>query len=82
LEGWGILQPNPNRKDIEMVVFLVIAGLLEVLFGFGVFTGAKSAIHEILSILAMGFGVLTFGLASILNEMQRKRAVSGLKVTA
>ena len=30
-----------------MVVFLVIAGLLEVLFGFGVLTGAKSAIHEI-----------------------------------
>ena len=30
----------------------------------------------------MGFGVLTFGLASILSEMQRKTAISGLKVTA
>jgi hypothetical protein len=43
---------------------------VEIFFGFSVFVASKSAIHEILAILSLGFAVLTFALASILNEMR------------
>ena len=48
------------------------------MFGFGAFINSKSAIHEILGMLALGFSALTFGLASILNELERQtsRAVA------
>ena len=56
-----------------MVVALVIAALLEIMFGLQrVPASSQSAIHEILGILALGFSVLTFGLASILAELQRQ----------
>ena len=55
-----------------MVIALVIAALLEAMFGLGVFLHAKSAIHEILGILALGFSALTFGLASIKAELERQ----------
>ena len=55
-----------------MIVFLAICGLVEIFFGFSVFVASKSAIHEILAILSLGFAVLTFALASILNEMRNK----------
>ena len=55
-----------------MVIALVIAAIFEAMFGFGAFINSKSAIHEILGILALGFSVLTFGLASILNELERQ----------
>jgi hypothetical protein len=38
-----------------MVVILVIFAMLEFIGGFGVFAGSKSAIHEILGTLAIGF---------------------------
>jgi hypothetical protein len=60
-----------------MVVFLVIFGMLEILGGFAVFVGAKSAIHEILGILTMGFAVLTFGLAALLSEFKAASARAG-----
>jgi hypothetical protein len=53
-----------------MIVVLMICGLVEGFFGVSVFFAAKSAIHEILAILGIGFAVLTFALASILNEMR------------
>jgi hypothetical protein len=49
---------------------LVIVAMLEILFGLGVFLTSKSAIHEILAVLAFGFGILTFGLAAILRELR------------
>jgi hypothetical protein len=60
-----------GERNTKMVIALFIAALLEALFGFGVFAGSKSAIHEILAMLCFGFSGLTFGLASILNQLQR-----------
>jgi hypothetical protein len=56
-----------------MIVFLVIFGILEIVGGFLVFASAKSAIHEILGTLAMGFAVMTFGIAALLGEFKRVR---------
>jgi predicted membrane protein len=35
--------------------------------------GAKSAVHEILGTLAMGFAVMTFALAALLSEFKGLR---------
>ncbi len=56
-----------------MVVILYIFAILEFLGGFGVFAGSKSAIHEILGTLAIGFSIMTMGLAGILTEVGRSR---------
>lgn len=56
-----------------MVVVLTLIGFLEFSGGISVFAGAKSAIHEILGILMIGFGFLTIGLASILHELRTAR---------
>jgi hypothetical protein len=53
-----------------MIAFLAICGLVESIFGVIVFRTALSAVHEILAVLSIGFAVLTFALASILNEMR------------
>jgi hypothetical protein len=58
-----------------MVVFLVICAVLELLWGLAVFSGSKSAIHEILGMLAVGFAILTAGLAAILAQAQRMREI-------
>ena len=42
-----------------MVVVLTLIGLLEFFGGISVFAEAKSAIHQILGILMIGFGFLT-----------------------
>ena len=56
-----------------MVILLWIVAILEILAGFGTFASAKSAIHEILATLMLGFAVLTAALASILAELRRQR---------
>lgn len=56
-----------------MPYLLVIVAILEILGGVGVFATAKSAIHEILGSLAIGFGFLTLGLVSIIDELQKIR---------
>lgn len=56
-----------------MVAFLVLFGVLEIVGGFFVLAGAKSAIHEILGTLGMGFAVMTFGIAALLNEFRSVR---------
>lgn len=58
-----------------MIGFLVIFGVLEILGGAAVLVSAKSAIHEILGVLAMSFAMLQFGQAAHLNEAQKMRAV-------
>ena len=65
-----------------MVIALTIAGVLEAIFGFGVFVDSKSAIHQILGVLSLGFSALTFGLASILNELQRNTVKTPILVTS
>ena len=61
--------PQHNRREI-MAVFLTIVSVLELLFGLAAWSGSKSAIHEILAVLAMGFAFLTFGLAGIISEIK------------
>jgi hypothetical protein len=58
-----------------LIAFLVLFGVLEIVGGFLVFVAAKSAIHEILGTLAMGFAVLTFGIAALLGEFKRLRVL-------
>ena len=54
-----------------MPTILGIIGLLELMSGIGVFATAKSAIHEILGILFVGFAFMTMALAAILFEIRR-----------
>lgn len=56
-----------------MPVLLSAVAFLEILGGAGVFAIAKSAIHEILGSLAIGFGFLTLGLAAVIEELQKIR---------
>ncbi|MFK4718913.1 hypothetical protein [Bradyrhizobium niftali] len=59
--------------EAALIAFLIIFGVVEILGGFSVFVVAKSAIHEILGTLAMGFAVMTFGLAALLSEFKLVR---------
>ena len=61
-----------------MVVLLVLIGLFEFLAGVSVFAEAKSAIHEILGVLMVGFGFLTIALAAILHELRKARNQSDM----
>jgi ABC-type amino acid transport system permease subunit len=56
-----------------MVGLLAIVGVLEVLAGLGTFASAKSAIHETLGMLMIGFAFLTLALSAILHELQKQR---------
>lgn len=56
-----------------MVIVLMLVAICELLFGVATFASAKSAIHEILAALMVGFAFLTFALASILEELKRSR---------
>jgi hypothetical protein len=47
----------------EMVFILVAFAILEFIGGISVLAGSKSAIHEILGTLAIGFSIMTLGLA-------------------
>lgn len=53
-----------------MVAILWIFAVLEFAGGLFVLVTAKSAIHEILGTLAVGFSILTIGLAALLTEAQ------------
>ncbi len=55
-----------------MPFILIIIAIGEFLGGIGVLASAKSAIHEILAMLAVGFSFLTLGLASILIEIRKR----------
>lgn len=54
-----------------MKVFLIIIAAIFAIFGAGVFLVAKSAIHEILSILAVGFAALMLGSVGIIAAVER-----------
>nr|PZN83851.1 MAG: hypothetical protein DIU57_09420 [Pseudomonadota bacterium] len=58
-----------------MVIVLVLVGLLEILGGLFVFASSRSAIHEILGVLMIGFGFLSVGLAAILHELRKLRSL-------
>jgi hypothetical protein len=65
-----------------MVVILGIVSICELLVGVGVFATAKSAIHEILATLMLGFCFLTMALAAILEELRRSRTdVGGINIS-
>jgi hypothetical protein len=55
-----------------LVAFLYISAVLEVGYAIGNFGGSQ---NEILGALAIGFSILTVGLASILMEVARSRAL-------
>jgi hypothetical protein len=63
------------EREATMVVVLYAFAILEFLGGFGVFAGSKGAIHEILGTLAIGFSIMTIGLAGILTEVGRTRTL-------
>lgn len=52
-----------------MSVFIIVVGILQVLAGFGVFVGSKSAIHEILGSITFGMGVLSIALALVIMRL-------------
>lgn len=52
---------------VQLLSFFAVIGLLG---GIAVFLRAKSAIHGILGTLAVGFSLLTAGMASILAEVR------------
>jgi hypothetical protein len=57
-----------------VVIFLWIVAVLELIGGaFVLFVTSRSAIHEILGMLAIGFAFLTGGVGAILQEMQEWR---------
>jgi hypothetical protein len=63
-----------------MAIVLWIFAIFETLGAFGTFASAKSAIHEILATLMLGFAVLTAALASILAELRKQRPNSRVEL--
>jgi hypothetical protein len=57
-----------------MVLLLVAAGVLEIIAGLATFASAKSAIHEILALLMVGFAFLTIALGAILRELKKAQS--------
>jgi len=53
-----------------MRVLLYVVSVLGLLVGLAIWAAAKSAIHEILGTLLIGFSFLMVGLAAILGELQ------------
>jgi hypothetical protein len=53
-----------------MSVFLNLAGILWCILGAGVLATAKSAIHEILACLAVSFGLMFWGFASVIEQLK------------
>jgi hypothetical protein len=62
--------PLATRSRNMMVAFLYILAVLEVGYGIGVFLRSQD---ELLAGLAIGFAILTVGLAAILMEVARSR---------
>jgi hypothetical protein len=59
-----------------IVAFLYIFALLEFGVGMGMFVGGlQDPIREVLGTVAIGFSILTVGLAGILMEVGRSRAL-------
>ena len=56
-----------------MVVVLFLVAALEILSGIVVNAEAKSAIHQILGSLSIGFGVMTMAIATIVYELRKAR---------
>jgi hypothetical protein len=54
---------------------LYVFAALEFIGGISILVGAQSAFHEILGTVAIGFSILTLGLAGILSEIQQSRNV-------
>jgi hypothetical protein len=65
-----------------MVVILFLVAILELTGGIGTFGSAKSAIHEILGTLMIGFAFLTFALAAILEELRRERTDPKIRISS
>lgn len=55
-----------------MPFVLVIIAIAEFFGGVMVLSTAKSAIHEILAMLAIGFSFLTLGLAGVIMELRKR----------
>ncbi|MCC5962012.1 MAG: hypothetical protein JJU09_02695 [Rhodobacteraceae bacterium] len=53
-----------------MSIFLGIIGMLKWGAAVLIFVSAGSVMHEILAVLLLGFGTLTFGLAVIIDDMK------------
>jgi hypothetical protein len=58
-----------------MVIVLELAAILELAAGVLVLVVSRNVIHEILGALAVGFAVMTFGLAGILAEVRKARRI-------
>ena len=56
-----------------MVVVLFLVAALEILSGMVVNAAAKSAIHQILGSLSIGFGVMTMAIATVVYELRKAR---------
>ena len=54
-----------------MSVFLNLAGVIWCILGVGVFVFSASATHEILGCLAVSFGIIFWGFASILRQLTK-----------
>lgn len=57
-----------------MSILLFVIAVLEAGAGLYVIGGSKSAVHEVLGMLAIGFAFLTFGMAGLVKEAERIRA--------
>jgi hypothetical protein len=64
-----------SRGTKMIVAFLYIFAVLEFGIGIGMFVGSHDAIREVLGTVAIGFSILTAGLAGILMEVARSRAL-------
>jgi len=62
-------------EQIMVIIFSIIA-VIELILGISVFITAKSAIHEILATLMIGFSFLTFILGAILAEIKSISAIT------
>jgi hypothetical protein len=58
-----------------MAIVLFVFAILEFIGGIDVFVGATSTIHQILGTPLIGFSIMTLGLAGILTENRRSRAL-------
>lgn len=64
-----------------MPAVLYLIAVIELFGGVGTFMAAKSAIHEILATLLIGFSFLTMALGAILEELRRSRADGIINIT-
>ncbi len=57
-----------------MFTILVSLGVLQMLGGLFVAFTAKSAMHEIIAVIAFGMGTMALGLSAVVDLLERLRA--------